>query len=385
MFVRKLKHKSGRIYVQVVEKLNRRYKVRKSFGAAMDEDSLKDLVRRAQQWIQQFQSLAEFDFDDERAVYAGLLNAITSHKLVGIDLILGKIFDEIGFNQVIDPLFKYLVLYRLVYPRSKLKTTEYLYRYAQKSFSEDDIYRYMDKLYNTQKELVQQISYKHTMSILAQRVQVVFYDVTTIYFETDGEDDFRRTGFSKEGRHQNPQIVLGLLVSEGGYPLAYDVFDGKKFEGHTMLPVINGFKQKYNIEKLTVVADSGLLSQSNIEELTANGHDFILGARIKNEAQWIKEKICSHTFSDGDIIVIEKEGFKLLVSYSHQRAEKDKYNREKGLKRLEKAIKTGRLTKAAINNRGYNKFLEIDGQVHVRIDQQKIHQDQKWDGLKCSS
>lgn len=382
MFVRKLKHKNGRTYVQVVEKLNGRYVLRKSFGSATNEETLKELVGQAHRWIKEFKALQEFDFDDERAAYAGLLEAITSHKLVGIELTLGKIFDEIGFNQIGDPLFKYLVLYRLVYPRSKLKTTEYLYRYAQKSYSEDDIYRYMDKLYNTQKELVQQISYQHTLNLLTQGVQVVFYDVTTIYFESDREDDFRRTGFSKEGRHQNPQIVLGLLVSEGGYPLAYDVFDGEKFEGHTMMPVINGFKQKYNIEKLTVVADSGLLSQSNIEELLAQGHDFILGARIKNEAQWIKEKILSHTFSDGDIIVIEKDGFKLLVSYSHQRAQKDKYNREKGLKRLEKAIKTGRLTKAAINNRGYNKFLEIDGQVQVSIDQQKIHQDQKWDGLK---
>src|SRR5690606_38609473 len=132
------------------------------------------------------------------------------HKLAGIDLVLGKIFDEIGFNRIEDELFKDLVLYRLVYPKSKLKTTEYLYRYAQKDYSEDEIYRYMDKLYNSQKELIQQISYAHTLTILEGGINVVFYDVTTLYFEIDNEDELRKPGFSKEGKHQNPQIVLGL-------------------------------------------------------------------------------------------------------------------------------------------------------------------------------
>ncbi|WP_160160599.1 IS1634 family transposase, partial [Thermaurantimonas aggregans] len=207
------------------------------------------MISKAEDWIKKYQGIIELDFDNERLHYEQVLNTITSHRLVGVELILGKLFDEIGFNAIGDVLFKDLVLYRLVYPKSKLKTTEYLSRFAQKNYSEDEIYRYMDKLYNTQKELVQQISYQHTLKILQQGIQIVFYDVTTLYFETDQEDDFRKTGFSKEGKHQNPQIVLGLLLSDGGYPLAYDIFDGKKYEGHTMLPIINGFKEKYAIEK----------------------------------------------------------------------------------------------------------------------------------------
>lgn len=187
-----------------------------------------------------------------------MLNNITSHKLAGIDLVLGRIFDEIGFNQIEDPLFKDLVLYRLVYPKSKLKTTEYLYRYEQKEYSEDEIYRYLDKLNDTQKESVQNISYKHTKSILGGDVNIVFYDVTTVYFEIDKEDELRKTGFSKEGKHQNPQIVLGLLVSKNGYPLAYDIFEGNQFEGYTMLPIIDSFRSKYDLKQLVVVADSGL-------------------------------------------------------------------------------------------------------------------------------
>lgn len=382
MFVRKKPNKSGVISVQVIDKSSGKYKLVKTIGSSSDEGEIDRLVLEGKKFIRAKSGLQELDFHDYDLFYSQVLSSITSHKLVGIDLVLGKIFEEIGFDRIKDELFKDLVLYRLVYPKSKLKTTEYLYRFAQKSYSEDDIYRYMDKLHRTQKELVQQISYNHTLQVLPNGISVVFYDVTTIYFETDYEDDFRKTGFSKEGKHQNPQIVLGLLVSEGGYPLAYDIFEGKQYEGHTMLPIINGFKDKYNLDKLIIVADSGLLSKSNIDELVAKQYEFILGARIKAETQKIKQKILSLNLEDGQSSIIKKGGLKLIITYSDQRAKKDKYNREKGLKRLEKNLRTGRLTKSSINNRGYNKFLEMDGEVQIKINQEKIEDDAKWDGLK---
>lgn len=270
----------------------------------------------------------------------------------------------------------------MVYPKSKLKTTEYLYRYAQKEYSEDELYRYMDKLHHSQKELVQQISYNHTKQVLNDEISVVFYDVTTVYFEIDNEDELRKTGFSKEGKHQNPQIVLGLLVSKDGYPLAYDIFEGNRFEGHTMLPILELFKKKYNLQQLIIVADSGLLSNQNITELRQKNYEFIIGARIKNESQPIKEKILSLNLQNGESAVIKKGALKLIVTYTDKRAKKDKYNREKGLGKLEKRIRTGKLTKSSINNRGYNKYLKLEGEISVVIDKEKFDQDAKWDGLK---
>jgi transposase len=311
-----------------------------------------------------------------------MVNSITGHRLVGIELILGKIFDEIGFNKIDDSLFRSLVLYRLVYPKSKLKTTQYLYRYEQKVIDEDTIYRYMDKLYRTQKELVQQISYAHTLSILGKGLSAVFYDVTTLYFEVDQEDELRKTGFSKEGKHQHPQIILGLLVSKGGYPLAYDIYEGNKYEGHTMLPVLDAFKEQYKIEQLVIVADSGLLSNDNIVELIEKGYEFIIGARIKSENQKMKGKILGLELKDGQSATIKKGELNLIITYSEIRAKKDIYNRERGLKRLEKLIQQGKLTKSNINNRGYNKFLQMAGNIEVKLDSQKVDQDAKWDGLK---
>lgn len=382
MFIRQKKNKSGVISVQVIDKSSGKYNVLKTIGSSAIPSEIKVLLKKGNEFIQRTTGLQQFDFSDTNDVIQQVLNNITSHKLAGIDLVLGRIFDEIGFNQMKDDLFKDLVLYRLVYPKSKLKTTEYLYRYAQKNYSEDDIYRYLDKLHHTQKDLVQRISYEHTRQILKQQIKVVFYDVTTVYFEIDNEDELRRTGFSKEGKHQNPQIVLGLLVSKDAYPLAYDIFEGNKFEGHTILPVLEVFKKKYNLEQLIVVADSGLLSNQNVIELHQKNYEFILGARIKNESQPIKEKILALKLKNGESALLEKDDLKLIITYCDTRARKDKYNREKGLRKLEKRIRTGKLTKSGINNRGYNKYLKLEGEINVAIDRKKFEQDAEWDGLK---
>lgn len=382
MFIRQKKNKSGLISIQIIDKSSGKYKLLKTIGSSKEPESLKLLLLQAQAYISNYLGTIELDFTDQKALYIAVLNSITTHKLVGIELVLGRIFNEIGFNQIQDELFRSLVLYRIVYPKSKLKTTEYLFRYEQKEYTEDAIYRYMDKLYSTQKELVQHISYQHTVKILEAEISIVFYDVTTLYFEVDNEDELRRTGFSKEGKHQNPQIVLGLLVSKNGYPLAYDIFEGNKYEGHTMLPIIDSFKSKYQLQKLVIVADSGLLSNANIVELQVKNYEFILGARIKNEKQYLQKQILSLNLKNGESAVLNKDDLKLIITYSDDRAKKDKYNREKGLKKLEKQIKTGKLTKASINNRGYNKYLKLDGEISVEIDREKFSQDQKWDGLK---
>lgn len=382
MFVRKKPNKSGLTSVQVIDKSQGKYRLIKTIGSSKDSFEIDQLVLKGKRFIQEQTGVQEINFTSYKDIYSEVFSNISSHKLVGIQHVLGKIFDDIGFDAIPDELFKDLVLYRLVYPKSKLKTTEYLYRYEQKTYSDDHIYRYMDKLHNSQKELIQQISFNHTKKILNDDFQAVFYDVTTIYFEIEREAEIRKTGFSKDGKHKHPQIVLGLLVSRDAYPLAYDIFEGNKYEGDTFLPILEGFRAKYNFEKLTVVADAGLLSNKNVAELTKKGYEFILGARIKNEKQVIKDKILNLDIKDGQSTIVKKGDKKLIITYSKDRAKKDQYNREKGLKRLEKKIKSGKLTKSSINNKGYNKFLVMEGDVTITIDLDKADQEAKWDGLK---
>jgi hypothetical protein len=378
VFIRKIKSPNGKIYIQVIDKSSGKYKVLKSFGGSTDSSQLKSIIVSAKDWIDSRKSIPELDFSSTDVFVEQFFNSITSMKRNGFDLLLGRIFDEIGFNKIKDEYFRELVLARVAFPKSKLKTTEYLYRYKQIDWDEDQLYRYLDKLHNKQKEEVQNISYNHTLAILDNNISVVFYDVTTLYFEIDDEDNLRKTGFSKEGKHQNPQIVLGLLVSKNGYPLAYEIFEGNKFEGHTMLPVVEAFKNKHKLDQLIIVADSGLLSNNNIKKLQMKQYEFILGARIKNESTKIKEQILSLSLKNGESAVINKCSLMLIITYSDDRAKKDRYNREKGVRKLEKQIRKGRLTKASVNNRGYNKFLKLQGEVTVSIDNDKVEQDKRW-------
>lgn len=304
-------------------------------------------------------------------------------RLMGPELLLGKLFDEIGFKAINNKLFRSLVITRMVYPVSKLKTTDYWFKYNGTVIDVERIYRYLDKLNSKHKEIIQQISYQHTLKILDNQINMVFYDVTTLYFEIEEPDQLRKTGFSKDGKHQHPQIVLGLLVSVDGYPLAYEIFEGNKYEGHTLMPVLESFRKKYNLEKLVVIADAGLLSHDNVEELCAKGYEYILGARIKNESQPIKEKILALKLKNGESTVLNSgEQSHLIISYSDARARKDAATRKKGLEKLERNVASGKLTKQNINNRGYNKYLKMNGKVSITIDYEKYKDDSKWDGLK---
>ncbi len=125
--------------------------------------------------------------------------------------------------------------------------------------------------------------------------------MATLYFEASDEDDLRKTGFSKDGKAQNPQIFLGLLVGLGGYAIGYDIFEGDTYEGHTLIPFLEGISKKFDLNKPIVVADVGLLSNENTEALQLKGYEYIIGARLKNEPQKLKNQILSKQLSDGQI------------------------------------------------------------------------------------
>jgi len=383
MFVRKKKNKSGVVSIQIIEKRDGKSVLLKTIGSSAEPKEIQTLFEQGKVYVLQFGGQQVFQFEDEQQIVDAHFKALQSFRLVGPELLLGKIFDDIGFDQIKGELFRHLVITRLVLPVSKLKTADYLYRFNNEVIDVERIYRYLDKLYTQQKQIIEHISYAHTLQILGGKISIMFYDVTTLYFESEREDALRKTGFSKEGKHQNPQIVLGLLVSKGGYPLTYEIFEGKQYEGHTLLPVVEGFKARYKLEELVVIADAGLLSNDNIRLLQSKGYQYIIGARIKNETAQMQQKILANKPGNGQNICLHKDEYtRLVVSYSTARATKDAANRKRGLEKLEKQIASGKLTKANINNRGYNKYLCLTGDVKITINKQKYEQDAVWDGLK---
>ena len=385
MFIRKKTNSSGSISVQVIQKINGKNVIHKTIGSATTQQEIDNLINLARQEIDRLIAQPKlFISENDQAIeqaFSVLNNA--SIRTLGPEIIFGKIYDSIGFGTIAEEMFRHLVIARLAFPLSKLKTIDYLYRYQGTSLDIDAVYRFLDKLNRKLKPQVEQIAFAHTRKILNDNISVVFYDMTTLYFEASDEDDLRKTGFSKDGKHQCPQIFIGLLVGLGGYAIGYDIFEGNTYEGHTLIPFIEKIILKFNLNKPIVVADAGLLSKENIEALESNGYEYILGARLKNETASIKSKILSTKYSNGITKSYSKnKTTRLIANYSDSRAAKDAYNRRRGLTRLEKQIKKNRLTKSNINNRGYNKYLKLTGEITVEIDYDKYNKDAVWDGLK---
>lgn len=388
MFVRKKRNKSGSLSIQIIDKSNG-YKVVQTVGSSEDLEKLKHLTEKASQIVRTCHGKQNelFCFQSKEAqVIKNFLEDLSNAQIqtIGPELIFGSLFDQLGFNVIDDELFRHIVITRLVYPVSKLKTVDYLYRYCGIKVKPDTIYRSLDKLNNTHKQTVEKVAFEHTKRTL-KKITVVFYDMTTLYFEAEDEDDLRKIGFSKDGKFQKPQIMLGLLVGQEGYPIGYDIFEGNVFEGHTLLPTLAKIRKKYHFSNPIVVADAALLSKKNIESLKDAGYPFILGGRIKNESDALKKKILKQAkqINEGEPFALKKpDGTQLIVSYSEARQKKDVYNREKGLKKLKQRIITGKLTKEHINQRGYNKFLSLKGKIEVKIDETKVKEDSLWDGLK---
>jgi transposase len=386
MFVRKKRNKSGTISVQIIDK-SAGYKVIETIGSSKNADEIANLVKKAEHQIRTnkgrqrelFRNLTAVDLEE---YITGIVN--TQVQTIGPELILGSLFDKIGFNVIKDDLFRHLVITRLVYPVSKLKTVDYLYRYQGTVVDVATIYRFLDKLHSTYKATVEKIAFEYTKGVLKD-ITVVFYDMTTLYFESEDEDDLRKIGFSKDGKFRNPQIMLGLLVGQNGYPIGYDIFEGNVFEGKTLLPTLAKIKEKFGFGNPVVIADAAMLSKQNMNELRENGYQFIIGGRIKNESAATKREIIekAETIKNQEIMPFKRQdGSRLIVSYSSSRHKKDQYNRERGLKKLRQGIKSGKLKKKHINNRGYNKFLKLTGTVEVEVDEAKVEADSFWDGLK---
>ena len=409
MFVRRKVNKSGSISIHVVDKSRGGYKVVKTFGTASTPYEADLIERKAREYIREHTGRMDSLFGDPgedrlKEFLSGLHNG--QIQVAGPELIFGKLYDRIGYGAIQDELFRHLVICRLFNPGSKLKTIEYLQRYLGVRYDISQISRFLDRLCIFEKDAdgnikrdmnglakraeddikaqVEQISFEHTKKVVGGTVEVVFYDMTTLYFEAAEEDELRIPGFSKDGKHSCPQIYLGLLVTTGGNPIGYEVYEGNIFEGHTLIPVIEKLAAKHGFYHPIVIADAGLLTKENIRSLEKGGYKYIIGARPKNESATIKQAILGLHLKDGDVAILDRDEFsKLVVSMTQKRALKDARNREKGLSRLQKKIAKGKLTKANINNRGYNKYLKLEGEVTISIDMEKYNADAEWDGIKA--
>lgn len=346
MFVRKVTSRSGNIAVQVVKKVNRKNKVLRHLGTAKTPLELAHLVKAGQEYIsrQRINSgvISFFDSRFQKSDLEKLLSKLSFTQSFETPTyqFLEHFYRVIGFNKLNDHCFQDLVIARIIKPCSKRQTREFLESRFGKKYSLTKIYRTLRMAFDKQyQDQVERIVYRFVTGKISPAISVVFFDVTTLYYEAFDEDEVRKCGFSKDYKHNQPQIVVAITVTIQGIPLAMRMFPGNTFEGHVLLPCLEETIDRFRSDNCVIVADSAMLSQNNLALLEKHRLKYIVGARLGNISQKLFKEVVKTPKADKVAIRIwlDKERV-LVVSYSAKRAAKDKHDREKQIKKAKEAL-----------------------------------------------
>lgn len=368
MFIRQIKSRKSTCF-QIGRKEKGKFILLKHIGCANNLNKVEILRLKAKE------ELEKLLFKNQLSLFCDFKTSLPKAKLLswhitGFHQVFGTVYDKIKFP---NNILRDLVIARIVYPKSKIATIRYLKRYLGISLSKDKVYRFLDSL---DKETITKIAFK----FVAQKnkgISFVFYDVTTLHFEIEAEDELKKKGFSKNHRHDTPQIVVGLFVDSEGYPFDFDLFKGSIFEGHTFPIVIKKIISKYAFDSLTIVADASMLSFENLKFLDSLNINYIVGARLKNLSNEEIKKIQQHNFKKESILTITSKNQRLLVEYSKKRAQKDTNEREKLIKKLKNKL----INKEVVVKK--SKYLKWENKGKIAgIDEKKIEEDKKFDGFK---
>ncbi|MFH1258716.1 MAG: IS1634 family transposase [Elusimicrobiota bacterium] len=377
-YVRTTKTASSATAVQVVKYKNRKTIIVRHIGSTHDAEELKQLKISARQWIKRLSGQQTL-FPEEQAETSNLVS-LQKCQYLGVNYffiyeVLSNIFSKFGFSCLDSPMLLDLALMRIIEPASKLRSLELLKELFGIKYSRREFYRQLPNL-NQWKEKTGSLILDFAKKEFNFNFSIVFYDVTTLYFETFRSDELRKTGFSKDSKPQQPQILIGLIVNTEGFPVAYEVFEGNKFEGHTLIPIILEFKRKYDIEKLTVVADAAMISWDNIQALEKKRLSYIVGARTGNlPLKQINEISQKLNRKDSESIRLKTDYGSLVCDFSQKRYCKDKCEMEKQLEKAKKILNENKAIKRS-------KFLKNKNKSICELNTKLIKKTEKLLGIK---
>lgn len=333
------------------------------------------------------------------------------------DIVYKKLWDKYKFTELLSKVVSskkiqydfvntvyLLVIDRLLNPRSKLACFQRQENYLNISDVKlQHLYRCLDMLAEA-KVAIETSIFDRQKDLFHASVDVVFYDVTTFHFESNRADDLRDFGFSKAGKFNEVQVVMGLIIDLDGNPIGYDLFPGNTFDGNTLLDALAALKQRFSIRKLIFVADKAINSKRNLHLIRQEGYDYIVSSRLKNSPQKIKNEIFSaegyQCISPSDkveeatfkykIIPDHKVAFKdekkashafcdnLIITWSDKRARRDRKERERQIEKAQKMIEK---QKTLNGKKGYQRFIATEGAKKVvGLNDEKIAEDASWDG-----
>lgn len=384
MFLRKLKNVAGTVSFQIMEKHGRKNKVIIHLGTAKTLAEQRDLEEQADKYLEKvrldkgivslFDSRYEIG-EAERALSRFELLSVHNSNLYRFLL---HFYDLLGFGKLEDPIFRDLMLVRIMAPLSKVKTRDYLENSLGIRYSLSSVYRALKLAYkNSYQTKLEELVLSFVKKYVSPTISVLFFDVTTLYFEAHDEDDFRKCGFSKEHRNNQPQVVVSLTVTHEGFPLNWQTFSGETYEGHTLLPCIRESIKRTGTKKLVVVADAGMLNKNNLDSLEADKLHYIVGARLHQLSDKLRAKIYLIPKRDKTGRRFELSDTQtLLVTYSTKRAAKNKADRKKQVEKARKALAKGK------DVSGRLKYLSKSEPTTWVLNKDLIEENKKYDGLK---
>jgi transposase len=328
------------------------------------------------------------------------INQVTLDQIVereriieGVHEIGTHVYEELGYQKILkskrdNELLKDLVLTRLICPASKRKTQRILEEAFGKKHDLDALYGIMDKLFD-QIDEVKKLTFTRTQSLFPKNIDLVLFDVTTLYFESIETDELRKFGYSKDCRFNTTQVVLALATNGDGLPVGYELFEGNKAEVTTLIASIEHWRKLFTIGSVCFVGDRAMFSKKNMELMEDRGYEYIVAAKLRVLSDEMKSKILEASNYHPTVLKEElawvgefnHENRRLIVSYKKGRALKDVADRKRVLEKIEKVIGKEGQTQKLISNKGVKKFTKTDPNSQTKVDEEKIEQDAIWDGL----
>lgn len=324
-----------------------------------------------------------------------LVDLVEEQRVVeGIGEVFGALFRDLGFTQILPQqaqVLQAVVLARVANPVSKRRTAALLEEDYAVRLPLDRIYRMMDALYGA-RERAWDLVRSATLSLFPGKVDVVFFDVTTLYFESVVEDELRGFGYSKDQKFHSVQVVLALATTDNGLPIGYRLFHGATAEVTTLLGCLESWRSFVDIGHVVLVADRAMLSEKNLSALEAAGIEYVVGASLRKQKAPLRRQILD---AAGYVLGHVEEDFvwvnefpldgkrRLITAFSSRRARKDASDRERLLDALRKRLgkKPKGEVKKLISNRGYLKLTSTAGSQTAAIDEAKVAADAVWDGM----
>ncbi len=404
MYIRLKKNTSGTtsVLVTVSERIpgkkNPYSRVLKSFGTAKCEEEITKLKAEAEVYCHSISAFKRPKASTESLVIesAADISSCTT-KIKGFHDVYSKLFYSIFSNTNLKPkgneMLSQLAIMRIIEPKSKNYTANISAQFGY-NLKVDNIYKLMDRIDNEAIVKIQACGYKNTKHLLAeegQKLDVLFYDLTSIYFETNTQDELRNFGFSKDGKSQHVQIMLAMIVTHHGLPVAYETFEGNTYEGVTLIPTLEKLRKKYKISRVILVADSGLINKDNVNKIAETGLEYVIGARLKNSSKAIQTealkdegyiRLTDNTKGKAYQLLDKKNkptGHQLMLYYSEARAKKDLHDRNRAVSKISKHI--GEKAKNKLSGALRKSYVTLsEASSTIDIDQEKLKEAAKFDG-----